>query len=200
MRVMPILDLPAFPRPVKDAVIEADYVVVEAPVPDRHRTGAGKAAQAIAISGLEALRPVREARVRHFRRRGGAGFWGSGLALAALCFWVSGGHALVLGHAAPPAPVMGAREGLTLSMLESGVRPLGGRSVLAVEAEIANAAATVLRVPAVEVLIVTGDGVTMRHLLAGPGSRIAPGARQRLASRLPVPGGGVRSLKVAFAS
>lgn len=178
-------------------VIDAEYVVIDAPLPEERRAGAPTSRRAQSPLGLETLRPVRPDKVAPFSRRGGLRFWGFGLALALLSFWVSGGHALLLGRSASPAP---GGDGLMLTMRDSGIKPVGGRSVLAVEAEIANAAATERQAPGVAVLIVTGDGITMRYMLAGAGAAIPPGGRQRFASRLAVPPGGVRSVSVAFAS
>lgn len=191
---------PALPPPRHSpsaGVIDAEYVAIDSPVPGDRSTGALTRRRPDNPPSLETLRPLRPDKVAPFSRRGGLRFWSLGLALALLCFWVSGGHALLHGRPASPAH---ASAGLVLTMRDSGIRPVGGRSVLAVEAEIANAAATTLEAPPVAVLIVTGDGITMRYMLTGAGTAIPPGGRQRFASRLAMPPGGVRSVSVAFAS
>ena len=102
----------------------------------------------------------------------------------------------------PGGTTRSGTDGPTLILLDSGVRTIGGRRVLSVEVEVANTTSAPLHAPPVAALIVNGSGATMRHAMAGPheaGATLAPGARWRLASRLPVPGHGVRSLRVSLA-
>lgn len=78
-------------------VIAADYAVM--PVgPDRRPAPApppnAAAPAASPRPGLGALRAPDAPRPRPFGQAGGAAFWTFGLLIAALSFWVSGGHAL----------------------------------------------------------------------------------------------------------
>jgi hypothetical protein len=78
--------------------IEADYVVLGSACARPKR--AAPALAGAPLQGMDLLGTGRSAPARPFARRGGAGFWCLGLALAALSFWTAGGHALVFGPSA----------------------------------------------------------------------------------------------------
>lgn len=130
-------------------------------------------------------------------RRGGPLFWIAGLALVALAFWVSGGHALVRQQVAALAPAQ-AREPLRIADVRSRVERHNGRDVLFVDGRAENHGTAALAVPPIEIAVIAVDGHATRYLLGTGGTELAPGGRTSFSSRLEAPPGGVKSVSVTF--
>lgn len=173
-------------------IIDADYVIVAPPEPREIVPGVRRNAPA---GGLDPLRRLSEP-----DRRSGAGTWMAALGVAALSFWVAGGHALVpVGQTPAPATHAAIRSGMTLVLLDSRTTQAGGRAVLEVETAALNANRDAREMPAAEITVVARDGTEARYPLGATAARIEAGARQRFVSRLALPPAGVRRVGVAFA-
>lgn len=127
--------------------------------------------------------------------RAGPVFWLAGISLAAMAFWVSGGHALVRGAALPFA-----RPATTLRLAEvsSRVDEAGRKPVLIVEGAAINDGAAGAVLPPIDIAVAADDGKILRYRLGTAASRVAPGARWDFSSRLDLPMNGIKAVTVAF--
>ena len=128
-------------------------------------------------------------------RRGGVLFWGVGLFLVALAFWVSGGHALL---APGPQPGATVKAPLAIADVKSRVETHDGRAVLFVEGRAANGGGVTITLPPIEIAVTANDGGVVRYRLAAADTELKPGDRYSFSSRLEAPASGVRTVSVAF--
>jgi len=130
-------------------------------------------------------------------RRGGPLFWVFGLALVALAFWVSGGHALVRQHMLA-LPSAGPEKPLHIGEVKSRVERHSGRDVLFVDGRAENHGGEALKLPAIEIAVTANDGATTRYFLGTRRAELAPGDRYSFSSRLEAPTNGVKMVSVSF--
>ena len=149
-----------------------------------------------AAAGMDFLKTGAPTAPRSGPRRGGVAFWGAGLVLVALAFWVSGGHALVSRGA--PSQAAGAKPPLSIADVRSRVETRDGRAVLYVDGRAANAGGGTLALPPIEIAVTANDGGVARYLLAAADTQLKPGDRYSFSSRLEAPASGVRTVSVAF--
>lgn len=151
-----------------------------------------------ARSGGPDINMLREAAPARARRRqaerGGPLFWGAGLALAALAFWVSGGHAL-FADAMRPTP---GQPGLAISTLTSRIDASGPSPILLVDGQAGNSGAKPEAVPPIEIAVTDNAGTVTRYLMGTGGRLLAPGEKFDFSSRLDVPKNGVKTVSVTL--
>lgn len=171
---------------------DAEFEPVEhGPGPRSSRTrAAGPAA------GMEMLRDAPATAAPAARQPGGPLFWSAGLALVALAFWVSGGHALVR-QVALQAPAESAQP-LRIGEVESRVETHGGRDILFVDGRARNHGESPLPLPPIEIAVTANDGATTRYFLGTRGTDLDPGASYDFSSRLEAPTNGVKTVSVTF--
>ena len=127
--------------------------------------------------------------------KGGPAFWSVGLLAVVLVFWISGGHALVA-KIGTPAP---DKAPLRIAGVESRVEAHEGRDVLFVNGRAENHGDRALSLPPIEIAVTGNNGGVTRYQLGRRAAQLEPGARYAFSSRLEAPGGGVRTVSVAFA-
>lgn len=129
-------------------------------------------------------------------RPGRALFWSCGLSLAALAFWLAGGHVLVAGS----GPAAGAaKPPLFIAAIDSRVEAHGGRNVLFVDGHAGNRGSKVQALPHIEIAVTANDGAVTRYYMETRNMELQPGDRYAFSSRLEAPGSGVKSVSAAFA-
>ncbi len=180
----------------KTDVIEADFEVIATDrmlPPDR--PAATKTDIGDPVAGLSFLAKQVPSPTAWFSKPGGAAFWAVGIGLAAIAFWVFGGHTLVTGggnahtdHAA-----------LTLMGVTSRVDGTGKKPILLIDGEAGNDGGTFATVPPIEIRVASLDGTMVRYKLGTSSPTIGPGERFVFSSRLEVPKNGVKSVSVTFA-
>lgn len=128
-------------------------------------------------------------------RRAGPLFWSAGLVMAGLAFWVSGGHALVaeMGSAAS------VKMPLQIAGVASRVETHGSGDVLFVDGRAENHGERALALPPIEIAVTSLDGGVTRYQLDRRAAQLQPGDHYAFSSRLAAPGGGVKTVSVAFA-
>ena len=171
---------------------DAEYETVGA----AQRTSPASFTEAKPATGMDFLKAGAKA-IDDGSKHGGPLFWTFGLALVALAFWVSGGHALVRQQVAALAPAE-TREALRIGEVKSRVERHGGRDVLFVEGRAENHGPQPLALPPIEIAVTATDGATTRYFLGTSGTELAPGDRYSFSSRLESPRNGVKSVSVAF--
>ena len=147
-----------------------------------------------APGGMDMLKPGQAASEGRLPR-GGPVFWLAGISLAAMVFWVSGGHAVVRAAALPftrPA------TSLRLAEVSSRVDGAGHKPVLIVEGAAVNDGAENAVLPPIDIAVAANDGKIQRYRLGTAASRVAPGARWDFSSRLDLPMNGIKAVTVAF--
>lgn len=185
-------------RPVREAgadIVEAEFETLERPQDCAcdGQAGAGPSGgeppAGLSVLGQQGRAPG------HFSRRGGPLFWSAGLGLAALSFWISGGHALL-----PLDGMAGGKDGesLRISAVQSRVEAMGGRPILHVEGGLTNEGDEALRVPPIGIDVTASDGATTRYLLGTNGGIVRPGERFVFSSRLVAPKSGVASVSLSL--
>jgi hypothetical protein len=204
---------PVTPRPVSGEIMSAGAARGQRPresgdVSDAHyetvspaqgtaapaRFGEGAAESESPATGMDFLKHG-AAKTEGRARRGGALFWGLGLFLVALAFWVSGGHALLTSG---PAPDTATKTPLAIADVKSRIETHGGRAVLFVEGRAANDGGATLALPPIEIAVTANDGGVARYRLAATDTELKPGDRYSFSSRLDAPASGVRTVAVAF--
>lgn len=123
--------------------------------------------------------------------RGGAGFWLAGFLLAAIAFWVSGGHTLARLSAVLPGA---DAEPFRVASLASRVETADGRSMLIVDGTVAIASGARSVAPQLTIKVTAADGGVARYRLWTGRETIAGSATWRFSSRLEAPRSGVRSV------
>ncbi|WP_245417579.1 hypothetical protein [Aminobacter sp. AP02] len=177
-------------------IIDADFEVV-AP---SHTPGESPADQpvfaryAADAGGMEMLRSACMAGVKP-RGRGGPVLWVAGISLAAMVFWVSGGHAIVRAAGFPPS--WQARQ-LQITDVISRIDSSGHKPVLLVDGAAFNDGRSPVSLPPIDIAVVGNDGKILRYRLGTGAAAVAPGARWAFSSRLDVPMNGIKTVTVAF--
>lgn len=135
------------------------------------------------------------------KKHGGLLFWSVGIGLAAIAFWISGGHALVshAGGAALLGPAADDHSTFTLSDISARVDRSGARPILLVDGAAGNAGSASADLPALEIHVSGTDGLVTRYKLGTSSRSLDPGERFVFSSRLDVPKNGVHSVAVTFA-
>ena len=178
-------------RPDEFSDAEFETVGATAPQPQSARFN-----DPATTSGMDLLRQPLEPAAKAEPQRGGPIFWVLGMAMVALAFWVSGGHALVRQAAIlVPAEVS---TPLRIADVKSRVETHGGRSVLFVDGHAENHGGGPAILPGMEILVTGNDGGITHYRLATSGAKLAPGERYEFSSRLAAPADGVKSISVAF--
>lgn len=184
------------PRRADDDVVDADFEIVEPPG-DRAESSDRQAVwtpEAPASGGMDMLRPA-EGGTSPRSPRGGPAFWAAGISLAAMAFWISGGHAIVRSYAVP-APSQ--TDQLRLSEINSRVDVSGRRPVLLVDGVAINDGPSAAALPPIDISVAGEDGKILRYRLGTAGAPVEPGARWDFSSRLDLPMNGIRTVTVAF--
>ncbi|WP_244487788.1 hypothetical protein [Aminobacter sp. DSM 101952] len=177
-------------------IVDADFEVVERSHArnesiDDQPAFPGSAASA---GGMEMLRATRAARDSS-SARGGPVFWIAGISLAAMAFWVSGGHAVVRGAA---LPLTWQGSSLRIAEVMSRVDSSGRRPVLLIDGAAFNDGKAAAPLPPIDIAVAANDGKILRYRLGTGADPVAPGARWDFSSRLEVPMNGIRTVTVAF--
>ncbi|WP_269931187.1 hypothetical protein [Aminobacter sp. HY435] len=177
-------------------IVDAEFEVVADASPGFESAGQGPAFDHSAHTpgGMEMLRPARALRAGSFAR-GGPIFWLAGISLAAMAFWVSGGHAVVRAAALPFARQATA---LRLAEVSSRVDGAGRKGLLVVEGAAINDGAIAAVLPPIDIIVSANDGKILRYRLGTAASQVAPGARWDFSSRLDLPMNGIKAVTVAF--
>ena len=123
-------------------------------------------------------------------------FWGLGLLLVGLAFWISGGHALL--PRGGPAPGAAPKTPLSIADVTSRVETRDGRAVLFVDGRASNGGAEALALPPIAIAVTANDGRVTRYRLSTRDTELKPGDRYSFSSRLEAPESGVRTVSVAF--
>lgn len=177
-------------------IVDADFEVV-GPAHARTESTADQpafAGSAVSAGGMEMLRAARVGRDSS-PVRGGPLFWIAGISLAAMAFWVSGGHAVVRGAAFPLA---WQGSSLRIAEVTSRVDSAGRRPVLLVDGAAFNDGKTATPLPPIDIAVAATDGKILRYRLGTGADPVAPGARWDFSSRLEVPMNGIKTVTVAF--
>lgn len=187
------------PRPARAGaaegadIVDAEYEIVRAPAPAEAARPVFQP-QAPAAGGMEMLRgPV--APPAAGPSRGGPAFWAAGLAAVAAAFWLSGGHALVVGG---PSAVAGPAAALRIGPVETRLGRAGERLMLFVDSEAINDGTGPARLPPIEIRVTAANGRVTLYNLGTAEQVVAAGGRYAFSSRLEVPKNGVKAVAVAF--
>lgn len=183
-------------RPDPADIIDADFEVV---TPARPRGESAEkrnahAHQAPTAGGMDMLRSAKSGRAAA-AARGGPAFWVAGISLAAMAFWISGGHAIVRAAA---FPMSWQPPALRIADVTSRVDASGRKSVLIVDGAAVNDGDATAELRPIDIFVASDDGKTLRYRLGTATSHVAPGARWAFSSRLEVPMNGIRTVKVVF--
>lgn len=182
-------------------VVDADFIVLgpdsgitaeRSPV----QTATSQPEDTPALNGMGMLRKGEMIPDAAGQSSGGALFWASGVAVALVAFWVSGGHALFHENAFFGPAVATA---LSISGVTSRVDSTGLRPVLLVDGEAGNDGAETAILPPLEIHVTGNDGRITRYGLGTSGRSLPPGERFAFSSRLDVPRNGVTAVSVTFA-
>lgn len=176
-----------------DEVIDADYVVVT-PEPRPSPSGPGPLERP-AAAGMDMLRrSTGFARPAGAAKRGGPLFWGGGIALVVMAFWMAGGHALFRhGHALASAP-----SDLRITSFSSRVERGGPRPALVVDGDASNEGTDAVALPSIEIQVTSGNGTLTRYKLGTAAGLLAAGGVFPFSGRLDLPKHGVKTVSVAF--
>ena len=182
-------------------VVDAEYETVpaigrqpESPVQPAPTMIASPAAP---LAGMEMLRGPEAQAARTQAVHGGPVFWVFGIGLAAMAFWVAGGHALV--RDVPFLSVQAPQQALSISGVTSRVDASGARPVLFIDGEAANGGTATETLPPLDIVVTGNDGLVTRYRLGTAGRPMAPGETFAFSSRLDVPKNGVKTVSVTFA-
>ncbi len=179
--------------PSRTGFTEAEIVSEEATPRDMPRA----ASREPAVEGMDLLKAQAAPAARPRNPvHGGPLFWTTGLALVALAFWVSGGHALVRQTISMAAVEKG--EPLRFGDIKSRIEKRDGRDVLFIEGEARNHGDAPERMRPIEISIVDGEGRSTRYFLGTRATELAPGNRYSFSSRIEAPRNGVKSVSVSF--
>ena len=122
-------------------------------------------------------------------------FWIAGISLAAIAFWVSGGHAIVRAAAFPlPWQAQQLRMTDVISRIDSS----GRKAVLLVDGAAFNDGKSPASLPPIDIAVAGNDGKILRYRLGTGTAPAAPGERWAFSSRLDVPMNGIKTVTVAF--
>lgn len=183
-------------RLVATDIVDADFETI---VPDRlSRESSGTRSDflrgAPSSGGMDMLR-ASGGEGRNRAGHGGPSFWLAGISLAAMAFWVSGGHATLRAMAFPAA---GQTSSLRIIEISSRVDSSGRKPLLFVDGAAINDGASSAELPPIDISVATNDGKILRYRLGTAAARVASGARWDFSSRLDVPINGIKTVTVAF--
>lgn len=183
-------------RPNPADIIDAEFEVVATARPRAESADAQNARphHRSMSGGMDMLRAVAPRRASA-AMRGGPMFWATGISLAAMAFWISGGHAVVRAAA---FPMSWQSSPLRLADVTSRIDASGRKSVLIVDGAAVNDGTAAAELRPIDVYVASDDGKTMRYRLGTATSHVAPGARWAFSSRLEVPMNGIRAVRVVF--
>ncbi|NMG38061.1 hypothetical protein GRZ55_02255 [Chelativorans sp. ZYF759] len=188
--IMTVIATPPFwPKP--SAIVEAEY---ETFTPTGGRNPEMSPPSAAVPRGMTMLRSV-GGRVGR-AARGGPVFWGAGLMLVAVAFWISGGHTLI--DRVGPIVTGTPKQPLIIEKATHRVEARGARAVLIVEGATTNRGVERRSVPPIAIAITDSGGLTSRHFLGTNGTLLAPGQSIAFSSRVEAPSNGVKSVTVTF--
>jgi len=174
-------------------IIDAEFETLVEEVAFGARPAPANVGPARLVSGMDTLK--RNAAARQGRQRGGLLFWVAGLTLVACAFWLSGGHALVLGGSQQS---FGTATALRIVDVTSSVTSAGNRPFLSVGGAAVNDGAAPVTMPAIEIKVTGNAGRISRYNLGTSDRPLGPGQRFAFSSRLEVPMDGVKSVAVGF--
>ncbi|MFE0016778.1 hypothetical protein ACFWXH_18150 [Mesorhizobium sp. NPDC059054] len=184
-------------------VVDADFIVLD---PDSG-VQFGRAPTQIpletvepapSLDGMGMLRKDKTTTDMHGASHGGPLFWGGGVTIALLAFWVSGGHAL-FHQGAFFDSTENAVTALSISGVSSRVDSSGRKPVLLVDGEAGNDGMEAAVLPPLEIRVTGNDGHITRYGLGTSGRTLPPGERFAFSSRLDLPRNGVTAVSVTFA-
>ncbi|WP_054313758.1 hypothetical protein [Mesorhizobium sp. 1M-11] len=184
-------------------VVDADFIVLDPDSGvqfDRAPTQIPLEAvePAPSLDGMGMLRKGEATADMHGASHGGPLFWGGGVAIALLAFWVSGGHALFHKGAFFDS-TENAVTALSISGVSSRVDSSGRKPVLLVDGEAGNDGMEAAVLPPLEIRVTGNDGHITRYGLGTSGRTLPPGERFAFSSRLDLPRNGVTAVSVTFA-
>lgn len=184
-------------------VVDADFIVLSADSGAQFDWAAPQAASETAepaplLDGMGMLRKAETTPGMRRASRGGPLFWSSGVAIALLAFWFSGGHAL-FHEGAFFGSKDSAATALSISGVSSRVDSSGRKPVLLVDGEAGNDGKEEAELPPLEIRVTGNDGRITRYGLGTSGRTLPPGERFAFSSRLDVPRNGVTAVSVTFA-
>jgi hypothetical protein len=185
-------------RPAGD-VIDAEFETVvpgAAASPAPERPSARFSTQAPEIAGLDVLKRAEAPPRRPRGQPGGSAFWLLGICLAALAFWVSGGHALLPSVHLPA--FLGSTPTLKIASVHTHIEKIDGHAILFVDGSAANETGRAIEVPPLAISVEGEDGRTTRFFLGTRDREVAAGEIFAFSSRLEVPKDGVKSVSVSF--
>ncbi|MGC4026114.1 MAG: hypothetical protein QM744_13800 [Mesorhizobium sp.] len=173
--------------------IDADYIVV---APDTREEHASRDESFAAASGMEMLRNRKFVEARDPNRAGPL-FWAGGLAIAAVAFWVAGGHALLnttitAPHAAIPAQ-------LRIAGWDSKIDFTGTNPTLMIDGEVVNGGATSEPMPSLQIEVASPNGTSTHYKLGTGDASIDAQGTFPFSGRLHLPKDGVKTVSVSFA-
>lgn len=179
--------------PARSGFTEAEIVSERPTQPQMPRPAGAEPA----MEGMDLLK-AHSAPVAAVRNpvHGGPLFWTTGLALVALAFWISGGHALVRHTMVPAAVERG--EPLRFGEIRSRIETRDGRDILLIEGEARNHGDAAVAMRPIEISVVDGDGRATRYFLGTRAAELAPGSRYSFSSRIEAPRNGVKSVSLSF--
>ncbi|MCO5064690.1 MAG: hypothetical protein M9924_09750 [Rhizobiaceae bacterium] len=174
--------------------IDADYVVVspdgrEAPV---HSNAYEPFA---ARSGMDMLRERTFVEARD-PARGGPLFWAGGIALAALAFWISGGHVLLgeIDNVLPAKPSTHMR----IAGWNSQISDTGANPTLMIDGEVVNEGTRAEPMPSLEIEVASANGTRTRYKLGTGDASVDARGTFPFSGRLHLPKDGVQTVSVSF--
>lgn len=175
--------------------IDADYVIV---APDRREETASReySEPFAASSGMDMLRNRKFVEARDPGRAGPL-FWASGFALAALAFWVSGGHALLAPSFAPTQATVPAQ--LRIAGWDSKIDATGTNPTLMIDGEVVNGGATSEPMPSLQIEVASPNGTSTHYKLGTGDASIDAQGTFPFSGRLHLPKDGVKTVSVSFA-
>lgn len=131
-------------------------------------------------------------------QRGGLPFYFAGIAVAAMAFWVSGGHALFgpIARVEASAPVAAT---LRLGGISTQPVAVGSKRFILVAGHVLNEGTSDAAAPPVSIAVTGKNGDVQRYRLGSQETVIGAGERMPFSSRLDAPASGVGSVVVTLA-
>lgn len=175
-------------------IIDADFEVVAPSYPATESSADQPifAGQATNADGMEMLR---SASPHTSSVRGGPIFWAAGISLAAMAFWISGGHSVMRAAA---FPLSWQAPNLRITDVVSRIDSSGRKPVLLVDGAAFNDGKSPASMPPIDIAVAGNDGKILRYRLGTGATPVAAGARWAFSSRLEVPMNGIKTVTVAF--
>ena len=173
--------------------IDADYVIVSAD--GREETVRTAAYEPfVARSGMEMLRNRSFVEARD-PTRGGSFFWTGAMALAAVAFWMSGGHALFT-EAMSSFPAAGTH--MRIAGWNSKISESGVNATLMIDGEVVNEGSKAEPIPPLEIEVASANGTRTRYKLGTGGTSIEAQGIFPFSGRLHLPKDGVEAVSITF--